>query len=198
MRNTLFGAGPLLRRLAAVVSGLGHPLLTAALFVGAVALRQSGAWVAGAVVGGVVLPVAAWNYWQVRRGRYTNFDVSARRQRGSFYGVLLALLGLATGSAWLLDAPLAWRAGLGVVLGLVLLCYLLNFRLKVSLHAALSFFLAGGVGLLAGLGWAIGAAGLAGLVAASRVVLRRHTPLEVLVGAGVGIGAAGVLWQLLG
>lgn len=197
MGSSLPQAGPRLRRLAAVVSGLGHPLLTAALFVGAVALRQSGGWVAGAVVGGVVLPVAAWNYWQVRRGRYTNFDVSARQQRGSFYPVLLTLLALATGSAWLLGTPLAWRVGLGVALALILLCYLLNFRLKVSLHAALSFFLAGGVGLLAGAGWGLGAGALAGLVAASRVVLRRHTPLEVLVGAGVGTGAAGVLWQLL-
>lgn len=198
MRSAPYLAGPRLQRLAAVVSGLGHPLLTAALFVGAVALRQSGGWVAGAVVGGVVLPVAAWNYWQVRRGRYTNFDVSARRQRHSFYPVLLGLLALATGSAWLLGSPLAWRAGLAVVLALILLCYLLNFRLKVSLHAALSFFLAGGVGLLAGAGWAIGAAGLAALVAASRVVLRRHTGPEVLTGAGLGAAAAGALWWLLG
>ncbi|GAB3839773.1 hypothetical protein [Hymenobacter jeollabukensis] len=198
MHNTAPEAGPRLKLLATVVSGLGHPLLTAALFVGAVASRQSGTWVAGAVVGGVVLPVAAWNYWRVRRGQYTNFDVSAREQRHSFYPVLLTLLALATGSTWLVGTPIAWRAGLAVALGLILLCYLLNFRLKVSLHAALSFFLAGGVGLLAGAGWGLGAALLAGLVAASRLVLRRHTGPEVLVGASVGIGAAGVLGWLLG
>ncbi|RTQ47837.1 hypothetical protein EJV47_18130 [Hymenobacter gummosus] len=191
---------PRARRLAAVVSTLGHPLLTVGLFVGFWAFRQlaapAAAWVTGAVAGGVLLPVAAWSYYQVRRGRYTNFDVSRREQRGTLYPLVLGLLGLATAGVWLHPAAAGWRAGMAVAGGLVLLCYGLNRRLKVSLHAALSFYLAGCLALAAGTGWGLLAAGLAGVIAASRVVLGRHTGPEVLVGSAAGLLAAAVLLSL--
>ncbi|GAB2967386.1 hypothetical protein GCM10027048_42600 [Hymenobacter coalescens] len=189
-----------LRRAAAAVSLLGHPLVTAVLFTGFAAFRlldaRTAAWALALVTLGVAGPMAAWSWWQVRRGRYTNFDVSVREQRRSFYPRLLGLLGAGAALAFSIDSAAAFRPGLVVALGLLALCYVLNFWLKVSLHAALSFFLAAGVGLLAGAGWGSAALALAALVAASRLVLRRHTVPEVLAGAALGLGAAAVLMSL--
>ncbi|MCC3160562.1 hypothetical protein LJ737_25215 [Hymenobacter sp. 15J16-1T3B] len=196
-RLTSAAYSPGLRRAAGVVSTLGHPLGTAMLFVGFAAFRLlDGPAALAAVVlvaGGVVGPVAAWNYRQVRRGHYANFDVSVREQRRSFYPRLLGLLLLVVGLMWGLEAARPLRAGLLAALGLLTLCYLLNFRLKVSLHAALSFFLAGCLGLLAGSGAGAVALLLAALVAASRLVLGRHTVPELLAGTGLGLGAAAAL-----
>ncbi|QHJ09504.1 phosphatase PAP2 family protein [Hymenobacter busanensis] len=189
--------------MAAAVSGLGHPLLTAVGFVGFAAFRRledgPAVWVVGLVAGGVVLPVAAWSYWQVRRGHYTNFDVSVREQRYSIYPPLLGLLGGATLLVGGLSGTEFLRPGLVAATGLLALCYLLNFRLKVSLHAALSFFLAGCLTLLSGPLAAGVALAVASLVAASRLVLGRHTAPELLAGAFLGLGAAGLLagWEYL-
>ncbi|WP_324676979.1 hypothetical protein [Hymenobacter sp. GOD-10R] len=185
------------RRVATWVSTLGHPLLTAVLFLGYVAFRllggQGAAWVVGCMTLGVVLPIAFWNYRQVQRGAYTNFDVSVREQRRSFYPRLLVLLGAATALLFSFPAVAPLRPGFVVGLGLLIVCYAVNFWLKVSLHAALSFFVAGCVGSLDGWNWGLVALVLAVAIATSRRVLGRHSTPELLVGAALGSLAAGVL-----
>lgn len=187
-------------RVAFWISALGHPLLTVALFVSYAAFRllarPLAAWVVLGVVAGVVLPIAYWNYRQVQRGTYTNFDVSVRAQRRSFYPRLLLLLGATTAGLYAAPATGLLRPGMLVATGLLTVCYGVNFWLKVSLHAALSFFVAGCLGLLAGPAWAVGAGLAAALVAGSRWVLGRHSIPELLVGAALGGLAAGVLYHL--
>lgn len=186
------------RRMAAVVSGLGHPLVTATAFAAFVAGRRlqgaAAAWVLGSVVA-LTLFISLWSLWQTRRGVYSNFDVSQRAQRRSFYPVLLGGVGLAT--AALFWQPVGqFRYGLLAVWLQLLLCYGLNFWLKVSLHAALSFFLAYAV-LHLHVGWGLLALGVATLIAASRLVLQRHTVPELVVGTLMGLLAgAGLVWLL--
>ena len=190
---------PSLRQWALVVSRLGHPLLTTLVFVAVVAGRWLTGPAAVGAVGSVALVVGGislWNLRQIRRGTYGNFDVSERRHRNSFYPVLLGLLGLAAVGLFRQPQAGGFRYGLGAAWGLLLVCYLLNFWLKVSLHAALSFFLAAAVWyLFPGWGWL--ALGVAGLIAASRLVLQRHSLPELLVGAALGLAAGGgVVWGL--
>ena len=195
-------ASPAWRRVAAVVSTLGHPLVTGSgftLFLVGQRLRGAAAWwVAGSMLALVVVPISLWNLRQMRRGAYTNFDVSERAHRHSFYPVLLGLLGVAAGALWRqgMAVPLAFRYGLLAVWALLLVCYLLNFWLKVSLHAALSFFLAYVLGqLYPEWGWLAGMAAV--LVAASRLVLGRHALPELVAGAALGVAAAHALaWVL--
>ncbi|GAA4354751.1 hypothetical protein GCM10023185_16870 [Hymenobacter saemangeumensis] len=188
-----------LRRLAAVLSFLGHPLLAVPAFVGLLVGPQlshrQAAWALGSMLL-LVLPLGLWNLRQTKRGAYSNFDVSEARQRRSFYPVLLVLLGLGTAVLFWQQEGGPFRYGVLVVWAMLLLCYLLNFWLKVSLHAAISFFLAGAAVYLYP-GWGGLALLLAVLVAASRWVLDRHTPAELLAGAALG-GAAygGLLWLL--
>ncbi|QNH63468.1 phosphatase PAP2 family protein [Hymenobacter sediminicola] len=190
----------MVRRVAAVVSGLGHPLILVPTMVAFVAVRQwqgaASGWAIGSVLL-VVVPIGLWNLRQTRRGTYTNFDVSERKQRNSFYPVLLALLGLATLVLfWQQQADGGFRYGLLAAWGLLLACYLLNFWLKVSLHAAISFFLAC-VLLRLEPTWGATALVLATLIAASRLVLRRHTLAELVVGSVVGGAAGGGLIRFL-
>jgi membrane-associated phospholipid phosphatase len=182
------------------VSGLGHPLLTVAAFVTFAAFRllnpQAARWTTAGIIGLVLLPLAAWNYRQMRTGAYSNFDVSVREQRRSFYPLLLSLLGAATTLLFLAQVAVPFRYGMLVGWGLLAACFLVNFRLKVSLHAAMSFFMACTL-LMLDARWGTVALGLASLVAASRLVLGRHSALELLVGAGLGILAGGGLWLVL-
>jgi membrane-associated phospholipid phosphatase len=180
---------PTLVRVAYWISTLGNPLVTALLFVGAMAYRllapPAAAGVVLSILLGVVVPMGVWTRRQVRRGAYTNFDVSERTQRISFYPRLIGLLLLAAGLLHGTGAPLPLRAGTLAAVALLTVCYLINFRLKVSLHAALSFFMAGGVLALSATA-GIGALLVAALVAASRWVLGRHTVLELMVGTALG------------
>ncbi|TYZ07405.1 hypothetical protein FY528_15180 [Hymenobacter lutimineralis] len=190
----------LLYRVSAVVSFLGHPLVTTMVFAVLVARHHvpgsGSAWIIGSVALLVVGPISVWNLWQTRRGGYTNFDVSQRTQRHSFYPVLLVLLGAATAGLFWQQQGGAFRYGLLAVWALLLVCFALNFWLKVSLHAAISFFLACVVlTLYPGWGWLALVA--AGLVAASRLVLRRHTASELLAGTLLGTIAGLLLaWEL--
>ncbi|MBC6698253.1 hypothetical protein [Hymenobacter sp. BT190] len=184
------------------MSALGHPLLTTVVFAAYVAWRQLpasvAAWVVGSVLA-VVVPVALWSWRQTRRGVFTNFDLSERRQRHTWYPVLLGLLGVAAALLWQQPQAGAFRAGLLAAWLLLGLCYGINARLKVSLHAAMSFFLACAMWQLAGPGAGVGALVLAAAIAASRWVLGRHTGPELVVGTAVGLAAGGGLaWLLAG
>lgn len=189
-----------LRKLAGLVSFAGHPLLTLSLFSLYVSFQQlpfgNAVLVSGFLVGGVALPISWHNYRKVRQGRYTNFDVSDRRQRTGFYPVLIGLVALVAGLLVLTGQPRPFWTGAVCLLGLLVGSYGVNRFLKVSLHASLSFYLAWAMYLLnPALGLAM--AGLATLVAASRLVLQRHTLPEILLGAGMGLAAGASFYSLV-
>lgn len=189
--------GLLLWRLSRVVSVLGHPFLTAAGFVVFLSFSQFGG--AKAVVGSltviglVILPLIGWNYHNTRKGHYANFDVSVRTQRHSFYGVSIALFLLATLVLWRTGQPPALRCGLGFALLLVVLSGLANRYIKASLHTSVSVFLSLALCTLHPVAGAV-LLGFSGVVAASRLVLRRHTPPEIAAGALIGLTTGGGLY----
>jgi membrane-associated phospholipid phosphatase len=178
----------------------GHPLLTLSLFSVYVAFRElslpNAVLVSGLLVGGVALPVSWHNYRRVRRGQYTNFDVSDRHQRARFYPVLIGLVAAVAGLLALTGQPPPFSYGALCLLGLLVGSYGANRFLKVSLHTSLSVYLAWAVYLLsppAG----VAMAGLSALVAASRLVLGRHTLPEILVGALMGLVAGAGFYGLI-
>lgn len=180
----------LLYKTAKVLSVVGHPLLTLSLFSMYVAFQKlplnNAVTVTGLLIGGVAIPIAWQNYRRVRRGQYTNFDVSDQRQRAQFYPVLIGLMALVTALLFATGQPLAFGYGAVCLLGLLLVSYGINRFIKVSLHTSLSIFLTWAVYSLSPLfGVVMGV--LAVLVALSRLVLKRHTLTEILVGALVGL-----------
>jgi membrane-associated phospholipid phosphatase len=137
------------------------------------------------------VPVAALVVTQVLRGRWTDTDVSVRRQRYLLYPFGIVCM-LATAAVFVLAAApqVTVRAALAlaatnVVNGLI------NFRYKVSAHAttaslcATLLWLATPLGDAMLLGGPMTAAAL--LVGWSRVALGRHTRGQVILGWGVGV-----------
>jgi membrane-associated phospholipid phosphatase len=177
---------------AKFISVLGHPLLIGSLVSAFVFFelysRDKALQLSAFVIGLVSLPLTAWNLYKTKSGGYSNFDVAIRSQRSSMYTILLGLLSFANLLAWFCDQPMAFNIGLSTCLGLVLISFFINFFLKTSLHAAISFYLAFGL-LALHTSWGVGMLLLAMLVSISRLVLKRHTIQEVVSGFLIGTGA---------
>ncbi len=140
-----------------------------------------------------IVPVTGWIIWNVKRGSYTDMDVSDQRQRRSLYPIITAALLLYLFVSYFqtqnVDTP---------VVGLLVLLLLLqasNYFVKSSMHTALNVYTSAlmfEVKWYWGLMWLI----ITFLVAISRLILQRHSVKEVLSGAGIAT-AISVLYLFL-
>src|ERR1700682_211033 len=188
----------LARRLAAAVSWIGHPLVFISLaVVVVVALRLAnrvGLAVLLTLLVCVMLPMALLLFRGVRSGRWSDADVSVRTERNRFYPRAIPISAGGVLALWLMRAPGFALRGAIVTLALLVLAALLNFRIKLSLHALFACY--SGVILLrvTTIAGAIALA-LALLVFWSRLYLRRHDLPEMLTGTGLGlIGGIATAW----
>ncbi len=140
-----------------------------------------------------IVPVTGWIIWNVKRGSYTNMDVSDQRQRRSLYPIIAAALLLYLFVTYFqtqnVDTP---------VVGLLVLLLLLqasNYFVKSSMHTALNVYTSA---LMFEVKWYWGFIWLmiTFLVAISRLILQRHSVKEVLSGAGIAT-AISVLYLFL-
>lgn len=176
-------------QIARWVSRLGHPFILplAALLVVTLQIvpAQEALSIVALTAATVTIPVLLFTWRQVRRQRWTDYDVSVRQDRYRLYPLILLMCGISGLIFWLLDAPAFMLRGIlgGTVMAFVAM--LVNLVLKISLHAALATLCA--LVILALIPWlGIAACLFAALIGWSRVVLRRHTAIEVLSGALLG------------
>ena len=101
----------------------------------------------------VVIPISAWIYWNVRKGNYSNMDVSNRKQRKSLYFFIATTLFL-------------------------FLFYDYFFNENIDLIVTFLLLL-----LLLGIIWFL----IAVLVGVTRIILKRHTVIEVISGALIAL-----------
>jgi membrane-associated phospholipid phosphatase len=95
---------------------------------------------------------------------------------------------------WLLRAPVFALRGAVVTMFLLVVAALVNFRIKLSLHALFAFYSAN---ILLAVNPAVGGIAfvLALLVFWSRLYLGRHDLLETLIGASLGLlGGVVTVW----
>lgn len=175
-----------LSSLARAVSVAGHPFLLIPLMIAA-ATRN---WRWTAVIGaGMILPLLVIVIRNVRRGSWSDHDVSRRDQRGGFYKVVFPLLAFSAVLLYFLDASPQMMRGLAAAAVMLTLGWLGNRFLKISLHMTAAAYCA--VILIDLYPWS--AWFLLPFVAAiawSRRHLERHTWAEVWVGVAIGAGAA--------
>ncbi len=140
-----------------------------------------------------IVPVTGWIIWNVKRGSYTNMDVSDQRQRRSLFPIIAAALLLYLFVTYFqtqnVDTPVVW------LLVLLLLLQASNYFVKSSMHTALNVYTSAlmfEVKWYWGLIWLI----VTFLVAISRLILQRHSVKEVLSGAGIAT-AISVLYLFL-
>jgi hypothetical protein len=190
----------LARRLATIVSWIGHPLTFISLSAGVViALRlpnRVGLIVLLTLLLTVIVPMALLLFRGVRSGRWSDADVSVRKERTRFYPKAIPISAVSVIVLLLLRAPpFVLRGALGTLL-LLILAGLANFRIKLSLHALFAFYCAA---ILFPVNPFLGGAALALALVVfwSRLYLQRHDMPEMLIGTLLGlIGGIAVAWWL--
>lgn len=188
----------LARRLAGAISWVGHPLVFISLtVVVVVALRlanRAGLTVLLTLLVCVVIPMALLLFRGVRSGRWSDADVSVRTERTRFYPRAIPISALGVVALWLLRAPGFALRGAFVTMALLVVAALLNFRIKLSLHAMFAFYSSLILFRVSTIAGAIALA-LALLVFWSRLYLHRHDLPEMLTGTLLGlIGGIATAW----
>src|SRR5260221_8046846 len=184
------------RWISLIVPPIASPLfsLAVAIYSPTRSPAQTARWVALALLLTSV-PVSLLVSVQVLRRRWTDLDVSVRRQRYLLYPFgLVCMLALTVVFASSGAPEIAVRASLGIALANVV-DGLINFGYKVSAHATgaaacatLLFYVAPVYG--------IPGAAAALLVGWSRVVLLKHTRGQVVLGWAVGVASTVVALNL--
>ena len=181
------------------LSTVFHPFVMVGLMVGVAAASRQTAGEAVRSVGTVVLftivPMGVLMWRQVRRGNWENADASNRSERPIMYIVsgagvlaLLVYMVLARQQSFMVR-------GVVVTLGMVALCAVATRWIKVSLHMAFAALVATALALMRS---PVGYALLLALPAIvwSRLVLERHTPVEVALGTVIGAVAGAAMYYL--
>lgn len=179
-----------MKRIANLLSIIGHPLLTIPLFILIVLFGSEGFPKAvlnsSLIIGCVFIPLILWMYLKSKNGSYTNFDVSDRTQRKSLFRFAIPLLSVVT--IILFTTHQSKNLCMSVLFALILLIVsqVINLFVKSSLHVSFNSYLAS---LIFTVNYKIGIVALlfTGLLMWSRVKLGRHTLKEVLFGLVVGI-----------
>ncbi|HEU4889863.1 MAG TPA: phosphatase PAP2 family protein [Thermoanaerobaculia bacterium] len=174
--------------LARILSIAGHPFLLIPLMVAA-ATRN---WVWTAIVGGVtILPLLVITLRNVRRGVWTDHDVSRPEQRGGLYRVIFPLIALSALLLWLMDARPQMLRGFAAGAVMLAIGLLGNRFLKISLHMMAAAFCAVTlIRIYPNTAYAL--VPFVAAIAWSRHKLDRHTWTEIVAGVVIGAGAAWV------
>src|SRR3954471_3276320 len=100
-------------KLASAISVVGHPLLTLSVF-SIIALFtyqefKKALWASLLIIAGIFLPITLKMYLNFKSGAYTNFDVSNKSQRQSWYVFVILILLTVTIVLFLTDQPKTLR-----------------------------------------------------------------------------------------
>lgn len=128
----------------------------------------------------LILPISIWIFWNVKKGNYTNMDVSNRVQRNSLYVIIALVMVLYLIINYMIDEQIDFTILFLFVL--LILMQISNYFIKSSMHTAMNVFTAAlffSENAILGIIWL----GIAILVGITRIILKRHTPKEVIMGA---------------
>ncbi|HEU0273670.1 MAG TPA: phosphatase PAP2 family protein [Candidatus Udaeobacter sp.] len=172
------------------ISWIGHPLvfitLSIAIIIALRAANRSGLTIWLTLLVTVILPMALLLFWGTRAGRWSDPDVSIQAERARFYPRAIPISATAVIALWALHVPAFAVRGALVILFLLIAAAVVNFGIKLSLHALFAFYSAFILFVVNPVAGAIALA-LALLVFWSRLYLRRHDLLEMLVGTFLGL-----------
>ncbi|WP_435313313.1 hypothetical protein [Cellulophaga fucicola] len=175
-------------KIAQFLSIIGHPLLLFFFLILFFNLGQEKAAFSNTlsiVFGLFSLVLISWVYIGKRRGKYTDLDVSNKKQRKSLYIFVIPLMVLTLIFLMYTNQPKHIVTSFGLATLLLLVSFCINFYIKVSMHVAINIYLALAISKVnLELGVLLGAFTI--VVLWSRLVLKRHTPKEVVLGFVVG------------
>ena len=172
------------------ISVLGHPLLSISLFSILSLFNfesiEKASLISALIICVVIIPTTIKMYRGKKDGVYTNFDVSDKLERQSWYKYVLTLLFIVTLILFLTQQSLTLRLSVLFFFLLLLTSQIVNNFIKSSLHVSFNIFIAflilpmnSIVALLLFL--------FVPIIAWSRLKLKRHTRKEIIVGASIGL-----------
>ncbi|WP_027376238.1 phosphatase PAP2 family protein [Kaistella palustris] len=131
-----------------------------------------------------VVPITVWIIWNVKKGRYTNLDVSDRRQRKGLYFFIAGALSLYLLYDFFVQDHLDFT--MIFILLLLVILQVSNYFIKSSMHTAFNVFVAA---LFFALTPPLGTVWLcmAIVVGITRVVLKKHSVKEVFTGGFIAV-----------
>ena len=184
-------------RAARWISIAAHPFVMVGVLV-ASAARRAGAQTLESVLlvsFFTIVPLTVLMVRQVRRGAWENADASNRRDRPPLYTAATAALLLLFGYLALLQPQSFMIRGAAATLAMLAACATVTIWIKVSLHMAFGTLAATALALP---GSVVGYVLLPVLpvLAWARLVLARHTPLEVAGGTFLGLAAGAAIHVL--
>lgn len=169
-------------RLARILSVAGHPVV---LIPPTVALVSGSLRAAGMIAATITLPLVAIMAVQVRRGAWSDYDVSRRDQRSGLYYAVAVLLAVAAFILYRSGANPGMMRGIAAAAGMLVAGLLLGRFLKTSMHMMFAAYC--GVLVIWTYPWsAVAVVPFVLAVAWSRRRLERHTLVEVIVGLVIG------------
>jgi hypothetical protein len=187
------------QKIANFISIIGHPLITIPVFVACVMFAnedfKKASFISFIIVGCVFIPVILRMYIKSRKGTYTNFDVSDRTQRKSMFIFIIPILVIVTFILFKTHQNNNLCLSMLFATILVLISQIVNLFIKSSLHVSLNIYLSF---LVMTLNYKIGIILFlfTGLLGWSRIVLGRHTRIEVLVGSVIGLSISLVMFSI--
>ncbi|MFC0344924.1 phosphatase PAP2 family protein [Epilithonimonas hispanica] len=132
----------------------------------------------------LIIPIAIWIYRNVKKGNYTNMDVSNRKQRHSLYIFIIIATIIFLTVDYFLHKEIDWTVLMLCIL--LILMQISNFFIKSSMHTSLNIYVSAlffTIEPIIGIFWFL----LSILIGITRVILKRHTPKEVLIGGTIAI-----------
>lgn len=132
----------------------------------------------------------------VRKGYFTDFDVSRREERPLLFLFVLLVGALYFVSLLYLDAPVVLFILLACIFASVLLLSFINTKIKASIHVATISAFVITLGLLYGPQYLFLIL-IVPIVAWSRVKIKRHTVREIIAGASLGISLTVILYTIV-
>jgi hypothetical protein len=174
------------------VSIVGHPFIVVPLTVAWVSRSMA---TTGVLIGVVVIMMAVI-IRKVRSGDWTDLDVSLREHRPGAYARAIPLLAAAWLVLWAIGGRSRGFWGFGVAIAILAIATVLTrFRIKASMHVAFDAYAAMlPVAVMPSLAAVLAVLTLC--VGWSRVALRRHTVVEVVIGGALGLAGGALVRQL--
>lgn len=186
-------------KIALYISIVGHPLVTLCVFTVVALFTYEAFGMAllhsSLILLGIFLPLTLRMYLKARKGSYSNFDVSDKAQRQSWYIFACLLLLMVTLVLFVTGQPRTLSLSLLFSLILLATSQLLNYFIKSSLHVSLNIFL-GFLILPMSVITAVFFFAFTVFIGWSRFTLKRHTLKEIMAGVVLGV-TVGLLMYLV-
>lgn len=179
---------PVVTRISKIISNFFNPLTSLFIFFIYSSLQhftfQETAYLFLPLLLMVVIPISIWIFWNVKKGKYADMDVSNRNQRKGLYFFIAGALFVYLFYDYFINENI--DLAIACLLILLLVLQLSNYFIKSSMHTAFNIFVAALFfatdPVLGSMWFAISV-----VVGITRIILKRHTPKEVFTGAFIAL-----------